>query len=267
MGKRAGLNNAARARITSLLGEGKGTLEISRIMGMDHRTIKSFVVSGNAGKIPLKEGSPRDLRNLKREMARNPNATSKSIFDAAAAPKVGKTTRCKALQSIGKIKSPIKRSLLSKKHKAKRVEWAERYHKLNFSNVIFTDECRATMDGPDGWARGWVLDKRQPRLRMRRQQGGGGVIFWAGIQGSAIIGPFMVPEGIKINAKAYCELLDKFLLPWLENQPLLRRKKLFFQHDNAPAHEAKFTDNWLNSYSLGKEKIMWEGKDNGVASK
>ena len=261
MGKRAGLNDAARARITSLLGEGRSTLEISRIMGRDHRTIKSFVFSGKtARKTPershLKKLSPRELRNLKREMAKNPNATSKSIFDAAAAPKVGKTTRCKALQSIGRVKSPIKRPLLSKAHKAKRVEWAVRYHKVNFSNVIFTDECRATLDGPDGWARGWVLDQRQPKLRMRRQQGGGGVMFWAGIQGSEIIGPYMVPEGVKINAKAYCELLDQFLFPWLENQPLLRRRKLIFQHDNAPAHKAKFTTNWLNNYSFGKDKIM-----------
>ena len=30
--------------------------------------------------------------------------------------------------------------------------------KVNFENVIFKDECRATMDvldGPDGWSRGW----------------------------------------------------------------------------------------------------------------
>ena len=123
-------------------------------------------------------------------------------------------------------------ALLSNEQKAKRVEWAVRYHKVNFSNVIFTDECRATMDGPDGWALGWVLDQHQPKLRMRRQQGGGGIMFWADIQGSTIIGPYnMVPEGVKINAKAYCELLDQFLLPWLENQPLLRRRKLIFQHD------------------------------------
>ena len=81
-------------------------------------------------------------------------------------------------------------------------------------------------------------------------------MFWAGIQGSAIIGPYMVPQGVKINAKAYCELLDQFLLPWLENQPLLRRRKLIFQHDNDPAHKAKFTTNWLNNYSFGKDKIM-----------
>ena len=64
------------------------------------------------------------------------------------------------------------------------MEWAERYHKENFSNLIFTDKCRATLDGPDEWARGWVRDQRQAKVRMRRQQGDGGIMIWAGIKGS-----------------------------------------------------------------------------------
>ena len=47
MGKQAGLNDADRSRITSLLGKGRTTIEISRIMGRDYRTIKAFVFSGN----------------------------------------------------------------------------------------------------------------------------------------------------------------------------------------------------------------------------
>ena len=136
------------------------------------------------------------------------------------------------------------------------MEWAERCHKENFSNVIFTDECRATLDGPGGWARGWVLDERQAKVRMRRQQGGGEIMFWAEFNGSTLIGPYKVSEGVKINAKAYCELLGRFLLPWLEDQPLLLRKSLTSQHDNAPAHKAKYTTNWLKSCSFGEDKIM-----------
>ena len=50
-------------------------------------------------------------------------------------------------------------------------------------------------------------------------------MFWARIKrNDALIGPYKVPEGVKINAKSYCELLDKILLPWLEDQPLLHRK-------------------------------------------
>ena len=42
--------------------------------------------------------------------------------------------------------------------------------KVNFENVIFTDECRA---GLDGWSRGWYDAQLPPPQRLRRQQGGG----------------------------------------------------------------------------------------------
>ena len=101
-----------------MLGDGRTTIKISKIMGRDHQTIKVFFSGKNARKTPershLKKISKRDLRNLKREMAKNPHSTNKTIFDAASAPKVGKPTRCKVLQSIGKVTTPIKRHFLAK---------------------------------------------------------------------------------------------------------------------------------------------------------
>ena len=53
--------------------------------------------------------------------------------------------------------------------------------KLDFSKVIFTDEMRATLDGPDGWRWGWVLEGETPTGVIRRQQRGGGIMIWAAI--------------------------------------------------------------------------------------
>ena len=55
--------------------------------------------------------------------------------------------------------------------------------KTDFRNALFTDECRATLDGPDGWSSGWILYGRQLEVRIRRQQGRG-VMFWARIKGN-----------------------------------------------------------------------------------
>ena len=95
MGKSSGLNDADCSRITSLLGDGRTTIKISKIMGRDHRTIKAFVFSGKtARKAPershLKKISKRDFHNFKRETAKNPHSTSKTVFDAESAPKVEK---------------------------------------------------------------------------------------------------------------------------------------------------------------------------------
>ena len=54
-------------------------------------------------------------------------------------------------------------------------------HENQFRNVLFTDESRATLDGPDGWMSGWLLNGTTPQSKIRRQQGGGGVMIWAGI--------------------------------------------------------------------------------------
>ena len=45
--------------------------------------------------------------------------------------------------------------------------------KSDMKYVLFTDESRATLDGPDGWAKGWVINGDQAPERRRRQQGGG----------------------------------------------------------------------------------------------
>ena len=85
--------------------------------------------------------------------------------------------------------------------------------KTDFRNVLFTNECRATLDGLDGRSSGWILYGWQPGVRIRLQQGTGGVMFWAGIKGDTIVGLSKVEAGIKINSESYCELLNKYLAP------------------------------------------------------
>ena len=105
---------------------------------------------------------------------------------------------------------------LTKNHKELRQIWAEQYMKCDFSTVIFTDECRATLDGPDCWSRGWLREGQDEQVRLRRQQGGGGVMFWAGIVNDELIGPFRVEDGVKINSENYCEFLNDHFLPWFK---------------------------------------------------
>ena len=69
--------------------------------------------------------------------------------------------------------------------------------KLNFETVIFTDKCRVTLDGPDGRGQAWVRTGMPIPIRMWCQQGGGGVMFWAGIVHDTLVGSLRVPEGVK----------------------------------------------------------------------
>ena len=81
--------------------------------------------------------------------------------------------------------------------------------KTNFENVLFTDESRATLDGQDGWMSGWLFNGTKPQSKIRRQQGGGGVMIWAGIINNQIVSPFRVPDGVTMSAKSYVDFLKK----------------------------------------------------------
>ena len=64
---------------------------------------------------------------------------------------------------------PHKRPLLTPRHKVLRLEWAKKYMKS-----VILGHCR-----------------------FRRQQGGGGIMIWAGIIGDELIRAFRVPDEVK----------------------------------------------------------------------
>ena len=103
------------------------------------------------------------------------------------------------------------------------------------------------MDLTDGAVQHWMDLTDGPRYgprrssrphRLRRQQEGGGVMFSAGIIGDESVGPFRVPEGVKLTAFSYI-VSKQNEHTWFKMRSLSFRKKMVFMHDNAPSHAAK----------------------------
>ncbi len=161
------------------------------------------------------------------------------------------------LRDIAKVKKAEKRSPLNKNHKLKRQDWAKKYLKTDFSKVLWTDEVRVTLDGPDGWARGWITNGHRAPLRVRRQQGGGEVLVWAAIIKDKLVGPFRVEDGLKLNSQTYCQFLeDTFFKQWYRKKSAAFKKTMIFMQDNAPSHASKDSTAWLASKSLKDDRIM-----------
>jgi len=81
MGKKPGLTDSERIKITSMLGKGMTTIEISKKLSKDHRTIRAYVVNGKTKrKVPerahLRKLDGRAVRRISREMVRTPHSTS-----------------------------------------------------------------------------------------------------------------------------------------------------------------------------------------------
>ena len=261
MGRKGDLKTSEKETIIKLLGRGSKTIDISKQLKRDHRTIKAFVADSQHSRTRCDKGKMRTIKSrqitvLKRAVANNPLSTSRKVFSEAGVDGVSKTTRWRTLQQIATVRTAQKRPVLKGRHKKERIKWAVRYMKTDFSTVLFTDECRATMDGPDGFSRGWCLDGLDVPVRLKRQQGGGGVMFWAGLLGNRVVGPFRVPEGVKLNACSYKQFLADNFLPWLNTQQSQLQESIVFMQDNAPSHNSRLAKGFLEEHGFVDERYM-----------
>jgi transposase len=261
MGRSKDLAEQEKKFIIKEIAKGKTPKAIAEKIGRHVITVERFLKNPCKRKPRRDRGvvksvSKRDMNRLRRTLRKMPGATSARIFEDAGLPDFAKTTRNRLLRKVASVKSPAKRPPLTSRHKRLRMDWSKKYMKTDMKHVLFTDESRATLDGPDGWAKGWVFHGDDCPTRMRRQQGGGGVMFWAGIIGDDVIGPFRVPEGVKLTSTTYCQFLKDALDPWLDDLPLSVLKKIIFMHDNAPSHAAKATTAFLQSLGFVNDTLM-----------
>ncbi|KAI5088077.1 bloodthirsty [Silurus meridionalis] len=186
-----------------------------------------------------------------------PLATSLAIFQSCNITGVPKSTRCAILRDMAKVRKAESRPPLNKTHKLKRQDWAKKYLKTDFSKVLWTDEMRVSLDGPDGWAHGWIGKGQRAPVRLRRQQGGGGVLVWAGIIKDELVGPFRVEDGVKLNSQSYCQFLeDTFFKQWYRKKSASFKKNMIFMQDNAPSHTSKYSTAWLARKGIKEENLM-----------
>ena len=255
------LTSNERKLITNKLANGLNSAQIGKELGRDARTIRKAIQDINFKRKPNKHKgtsivSKRDMQKLQAVLKKHPLLPSKAIFAKAGVLNRSKTTRCKVLRMLGSVKKAEKRPPISAKNKIQRKIWARNYMKIDFNNVLFTDECRATLDGPDGWRRGWIISSGNVPWVLRRQQGGGGVMFWAGIVGNRIVGPFKVDSALKMNSEIYSQFLDDNFFKWYRVQSRKFKQNCVFMHDNAPAHASKYTTAYLQKKGISNNKIM-----------
>ncbi|KAG6941567.1 hypothetical protein JG687_00019574 [Phytophthora cactorum] len=71
---------------------------------------------------------------------------------------------------------------LTAAHKAHRLALAKRMvvtSQTGWERIIFSDEKKFNLDGPDGLQSYWHNVRRPQRTTVRRQNGGGSVIVWS----------------------------------------------------------------------------------------
>ena len=134
------------------------------------------------------------------------------------------------------------KSKLTPSHKKTRINWATNYVDLGlqWKNVIFSDEKKFNLDGPDGCRKFWYHPASDKNTFLRRHSGGGSVMIWTAFSGSGK-SELGVLEGHLI-AQTYIKVLETNLLPLIQHN---QSNGILFQQDNCPLHTAA-TKQWLS---------------------
>lgn len=189
----------------------------------------------------------RENRRILKE-ASNSMSTARLIKDRL---KVGASLR--TVQRLIKKSPFIKRRKLRRKpnlkphHKIARMAFAENHIEWTqaWKNVVFTDEKKFNLDGPDGFQYYFHDLRKEERCLMRRQHGGGSVMAWGAITSKGVL-DLVILDGIQTAAK-YLKLLKEQKLKMTE---VLEQQSFIFQQDNAAIHTAKVVKEWFQSENM-----------------
>lgn len=77
-----------------------------------------------------------------------------------------------------------------------------------------------------------------------------------GIAKSKRIGPFRVPDGVKLTSSAYVKFRKDNFLPWYRKQRGLSKKQFVFMQDNASSRSAKATAEFLRKIGFKDNRLM-----------
>ena len=135
---------------------------------------------------------------------------------------------------------------LTPQHRNAREKWARSFITRGnpfWIKVIFSDEKKFNLDGPDGLGYYWHDLRKEQKRFSTRQAGGGSVMLWGCITFYGV-GLLVVTEG-KQDARKYCKTLEDGLLS-VAAEVFGEQRTWTFQQDNAPIHTAKVTREWLS---------------------
>lgn len=126
-----------------------------------------------------------------------------------------------------------------------------------WSNVLFTDESRFSLNHIDGRVRVW----RRPGERYldctvdeRVPFGGGSIMVWGGISLNGRTELVVIREGSMTARRYIDEVIEPHVVPFAENVG----PEFILQQDNARPHTARIVQDYLNVHNI--EVMYWPAR-------
>jgi transposase len=246
------LSEYERGQINAYSEQGLNATQIAKKVGRDRSTISRFVANPTFYGTKKRPGRPPLLKQ--RFIRRVQRAASGGVLSAREIKNsFGVPLTVRRVQMIISSCPHLKyekrkmQPKLEDKHKTARVSWAESVISWNqeWKTVLFSDEKKFNLDGPDGWQFYWHDLRKEPQYFSKRVQGGGSLMVWAafGYKGKSSLA---VMTG-RQDATAYQQVLQQHLIPCGRR---IGGNNWRFQQDNAPIHTAASTKQWFSTKNM-----------------
>lgn len=257
-GKR--LTDYEKGKIEAFHCQGLSCREIGEIINRSKTVVNNFLQNKenygqkNPGGRPTKLTS-RDKRRVL-SLVSTGKYSLNEILQTTELP-VCKKTIWNVVNSSENFKyvAKLTRPHLLETHKWKRLKFARDVMTWEdkWLEVVFSDEKKFNLDGPDGWKFYWHDLRKEKQFFSKRQMGGGSLMVWGCFSYNGV-GPLIFISK-NMNAEAYEKLLEDTIL---EAGPALAGDNWLFQQDNAAIHTAKRVKHWFERQNI--KTVDWPAK-------
>lgn len=267
-GVRVYLTAVQCARACQMLEDGHTQRQVAAVMGVSQSNVRRvwqrYQETGGYSRRPA-TGRPRstsagDDRYIRLLVRRNPFHTARRVnneFRRTTGVTISDSTIRNRNHAGGlHARRPLVVPRLTDVHRRRRREWATEHRgwTINqWTQVLFTDESRFTVDHNDGRIRVWRgrNERRNPAFVQEHDRWGrGSVMVWAGIS-MLYRTELHVVQG-NVNAVYY---RDNILEPIVVPMAVRMGQNFVLMDDNAPPHRARIISTFLEEQHI--ERMPW----------
>lgn len=232
-------------------GENKSYREIAKLLNVAPNSVRNIILDNKVEQKkqrgPKSKVTRRQTISILREIGRIEDneckVTATKIKQNCSLDHVSTRTVRRKLSELGyNTENADQEIQLTSAQKRKRVILCQQWIDSNWpwDQVIWTDEKRFSLDGPDSFITRCRKGKKPKR--NRRQQGGNSLQFWGMILPNGEL--FLKELHQRSRSSDYIELLSGFAKPIIEAKC---GENYTFQQDNASIHTSKQVFDWMRA--------------------
>lgn len=255
MGRGTRLSEFERGKIAAYRSDGKSISATARELHRSRKVVSNYLKDPEGYGTKKSKGRPRALSSRdERLVGRTASNRQISVSDIKeiTGTQASRSTINRYLNRNPslKYKKMDRKPPLTPQHKSDRLEFAKEHMTWDkeWETVIFTDEKKFNLDGPDGWSFYWHDLRKEPRVFSKRAFGGGGVMIWGAFSARGKVNLVFINGTMK--GEDYQKLLAIHLLPV---GPALGGRHWRLQQDNASPHASNPTMDW---FKLNRVRVL-----------